>query len=426
LINEKPQTESEIILDDSSGISIEEQKEILSQINGIAEENRNKLKGDSQQTDKQSVIIAKKKGVFFPVIVNIAAIIIFCAGLLLIILLNNRVDTEVRTGNAVYNLTERALIDEIRKNTAELLAAKELEIAAITLRMEEIDRELLLLYSSNIALSSEQIAARERLLSMQGTFRQELSVLNEERSQILEAARAREARLRAQLDERTREFAAVQQQMSGELETAVNQLEQLTREQERLTAIEAHFSGSLAAISGLVQRGQYDQALQSNTNLREFINSSLSSRHPRREYYNQALTLMEAMIIDARRNSAAGIAAEQVELQTRNTQLQNTINEMQRTIDSFNTGSSGQSRRISELEESITSLRSTNATLTNNSSEKDQTISALQTERTALQAERNNLSASVTELRTSNAAHEQEIANLRNQITVIRQLLQEN
>ena len=409
-----------IVLDPSSGISIEEQKEILSHINGIAEENRKKLTGE-QQEEKTNVINAKKKGVFFPVIVNIAALVIICLGLILLLMFNNRADSQVRTGNAVYNLTERALIEEIRKSTAEQISAKEMEIFAITSRMEGIDNELSELYSSNITLTSEQIAARERLLQMQNSFRNELSVLNEERSQILEASRISEARLRAQLDERTREFAAAQQQVSGELETAVNQLEQMAREQERLTAIDAHFSGSIASISDMIQKGQYDQAAQTTVNLRDFINVTLpvSSRNPRREYYIQAVNLMEVLITDARRNSASGIASGQAELQTRNTQLQNTINEMQRTIDSFNSGSSGQARRIVELEESITSLRNSNTSLTQSSAEKDQTISSLQSERTAL-------SSTVTELRATNTVHEQEIANLRNQITVIRQLLQEN
>ena len=49
MINEK-NTDNEIVIDPSSGISVEEQKEILSQINGIAEKNRKRL-SESFQTE---------------------------------------------------------------------------------------------------------------------------------------------------------------------------------------------------------------------------------------------------------------------------------------------------------------------------------------------------------------------------------------
>jgi len=421
---------NDIVLDDSSGISVEEQKEILSQINGIAEENRKKLSQNASQSEKTPLINAKKKGSVFPLIVNISAIVIIGIGLLLLISFNSSVDSQARTGSVVYNFTERALIEEIRKSTAEQIAVKEMEIALISSRMEEIDKELLQLYSSNISLTSEQIAARERLLASQENFRKELSVLNEERSRILEASRVREAQLRAQLDERTREFAAAELKVSGELEAAMKELEQLTNEQQKLNAIDAHFAGSLTSISEMIQKSQYDQAVQSTANLREFINSSLASvsrsNQNRRDYYNQSIALLEVMITDARRNSGTGSGSEQFELLAKNAELTETINEMQRTINSFNAGSSGQNRRINELEETastlretVSTLRSTNTTLEQTSAEKDRTITTLQTER-------NTLSSTVTELRAANTTQEQEIANLRNQITVIRQLLQEN
>jgi len=412
---------NEIIIDASSCFSADEQREILSQINGIAEKNRQKLSENAPK--EKSVLNAKKKSGFFPLAVNIAAIAVLCAGAALLVSFNTKADAEVRTGNAVYNLTERALIEEIRKDTSEQIAAKEKEIGAITSRMEEIDNELLQLYSSNINLSSDQIEARERLLAMQGTFREELSVLNEERSQILESSRAREARLRAQLEERTREFAAAQQKVSGELETALNELERLSGEQEKIAAVDANFSGGIASIGDMIQNSRYDQASQFILNLRDFIGSpSISntrSFRSRREYYNQALNLMEVMIADSRKNSSSGSGAEQIELMTKNSQLQDTISEMQRTIDSFSSGSSGQTRRISELEALIASLQNTNTALEQRSAEKDRTISTLQNENA-------NLTSNNTELRAANTSQTQRIADLNNQLTAIRQLLTEN
>jgi chromosome segregation ATPase len=322
----------------------------------------------------------------------------------------------------VYNLTERALIEEIRKSTEEQIVAKEKEIEAISSRMIEIDRELSLLYSSNITLSSEQIAARERLLVMQRSFREELSLLNEERSHILEISRAREARLRSQLEERTREFTVVEQRVTGELETAVSELERLSNEHERILAIDAHFAGGIATINDLVQRSQYDQALRSVANLREFVNNNTitlsRSFQSRREYYNQTINLLEAMLTETRRNSGSTDNTEQLNLITRNTELQNTISEMQRTIDSFSSGRSGQAGRISELEGTISTLRNTNTTLEQNSTEKDRTIASLQNERATL-------STQVAELNSANSASQLEITRLRNQLAAITQALQD-
>jgi uncharacterized protein YdcH (DUF465 family) len=419
-------TNNEIVFDEKSGISVEEQQEIMSQINGIAEKNKKSLSENAanlQSGIKKTVINAKKSGIFFPLAVNIAAIAVIAAGVVLLILHNGRVDSQVRIGSAVFNLTERTLIEEIRKDTQALIAAKEMEIASIASRLGEVDEELFLLYSSNVTLTSEQITARERLLVMQESFRGELSVLQEERSQILEASRTREARLRTQLEERTREFAAAQQRTAGELDSAVEELNRLSNEQERLAAIDAQIAGGISLVSSFIQNARYEEALHLISNLRDFANNnavaSLRSFQSRREFYNQTLNLMEVMISDARRNSGTGGGAEQFELQSQNLQLQETITSMQRTIDTFNAGSAGQAGRISELETAANTLRRTISSLEQTSAEKDARITSLQNENT-------NLSSTVTELRAANTANEQEVANLRNQLTIIRQALVDN
>ena len=410
----------DIVIDSSSGISVEEQREIISQINGIAE--KNKLRLSENAPVKKETITAKKKGFVFPLAVNIAAVVLLCAGSFLLISFNSKVDVKVRTGNVVLNLTERALIDEIRKDTAELIAAKESEIEAINARVEEIDKELFQLYSGNINLTSEQIAARERLLAAQGAFREELSVLNAERSQILESSREREARLRAQLEERTRELADARQQVSGEFETAVNELAKLSGEQEKIAAIDAHFAGGIALIGDLIQKERYPQAAQTVTNLRDFLNNnqmpqSVSFR-VKKEYYNQSLNLLEILIADAHRNSAAGSSEEQIELAARNAQLQETIDSMQRTIDASASGSSGQAQRVREMEEAATALRNEKNTLEQNAAEKDRTITSLQTENA-------NLTTSNKELNDRITVLDQRIANLINQRQTALQSLQD-
>ena len=400
--------------------SIEEQNEILLQINNITKKNKQKLSEDAIDTVKE---IAKKKGVFFPLIVNITALVILCAGVVLLISFNSKTDVQYRKGKAVFNTTERALIEEIRKDTQDKISVKEREIALIASRLSAVDDELMQLLSSNISLTEEQMATRERLTATQALFRQELGLLQEERSQILETSRTREARLRTQLEERTREFAVAQEKVSGELEAAMSELERLTREQDKIASIDAQLAGGIASISDLILKEQYDLANQSISNLQAFLNNNSHSTSrpflPRREYYNQAISLMEVMITDARKKSGVGNIDEQLELLNKNTELQQTINELQNSIDALSSGSSGQAGRISQLEETVTSLRRTNTTLEQNAGEKDRTISSLQTDNASL-------SSNVNNLRASNTALEQRIVELENQLRAIRQLLQEN
>ncbi|MCL2196615.1 MAG: hypothetical protein FWB77_03265 [Treponema sp.] len=406
----------EILIDKNAGISEEEQQDILDKINSMSERNGTLLSTKIDNEDSKKIVNAAKNGAVFPIAVNITAFLLLAAGGFLLFFFNGRAESQVKTGKAVYNLTERTLIEEIRKDTAEKIAAKEMEMSRIASRLGEVDDQLSLLYSSNKELTAEQIAAQERLLAAQTAFREELAYLQDERSQILEASRSREARLRAQLDERAREFAAAQQRTTGELDFAVSELDRLTNEQDRIAAVDAQVSGGLAAARDLIQNAHYDQAVQIAVNLRHFCNNnSLSSSRAfqsRRDFYNQAIDLIETMIIDARSSTGSVISAEQFELQAKNMQLQDNISEMQKTIDSLSSGGSGLTRRISELEANISALQS-------GSAEKDSRV-------TQLDSENANLRSANARLEQENTRNEQRIADLTNQLAAIRQLLTDN
>ena len=118
-------TSDEIVFDSKSGISVEEQKEILSKINGIAEKNRRALSenSDVKSGDKQK-IKAKKNAAVFPMIVNMAAIAILAGGGYFLVSFNGKKDAQIKTGTAVYNHMERALIEEIRRDTTAKIAAR--------------------------------------------------------------------------------------------------------------------------------------------------------------------------------------------------------------------------------------------------------------------------------------------------------------
>jgi len=434
---------NEIFLDTQSGISTEEQQEILTQINGIAEKNKQRLSQTAaQEKGKTAVKTAKKKSIF-PVAVNIAAAAVLIAGSFLLVSFNTRADLQARTGNAVLNITEKALIDEIRRETAEKISAKEREIASISSRLDEVDAQLMLLQSGNQELTSEQLTSRETLLLLQSSYRSDLTLLNAERSHILEDSRSREERLRVVLDERTKELAA-QRGYSSELENAVNELERLTNEQEKIASIDAQVSGGFSLISELIKNGRGVQASLAISSLRNFCNTntlaSSASFQSRKAIYNQSLDLMEVFAGELAGNSAvkadsgnaANNAANQ-ELTLANAQLEETIAAMQKTIDSFSTGGSAQERRIAELNDTVSNLRGQNASLTNDAAAKDRNIQTLQGENNTLMtanagltSTNAGLSSQLSEIRSANAAQEQRITDLENQRDAILELLRNN
>jgi len=364
----------EITLDAKSGISIEEQKEILSQINGIAEKNRRSLlqAGPGEAPE----IHAKKTGAFFPLAFNIAAVAALCAGAFLLISFNGKTDARVRKGTAVFNLTERALIEEIRRETAEKISAKDLEILQISSRLSEVDAQLALVFSDTQILSPEQIAAQEKLLSMQNSYRAELSALQDEKSQILENSRSREIALRAQL-------AADSQSSSAAVDSASGELERMANEQETAAALNAQLFGGIALVSGLISAGEYERAANLINTLRDLGKNKPINFPP----------------------------AQDQDLAAKNAELEQTVAALRLTIDANDSGSFAQARRVVELEEAASTLRAQVSSLETVAAEKDRTISSLNSENTSLQ--------------TANDAQSQEIINLRNQIATIRQLLQE-
>jgi len=414
----------EVVFDTKSGISVEEQKDILSKINGITEKNRKQLSQTGSQIaeSKGKIIIdAKKNGAVFPLAVNLSAVAVLLCGAFLLIFFNQKNDAQIRTGNAVYNVTERALIDEIRKDTEQKIAAKEKEMASIISRLSDVDDELSKLYSNNQTLTAEQIETQKKLLLLQNTFRDQLATLQDERSQILESSRSREARLRAQLEERTKEFTATQQKTSSELEHATSELDRLTSEQEKIAAIDAQISGGLASAKDYIRKEQYDQASLVVENLKRFCNNNslASSRvfQSRKDFYNQAIDFVEVMITDAQKNSGSTSGADNFEANAQITQLKEKIDGMQKTLDAQSSGESGLNKRIKDLEADVTALKKT-------SSDKDEKISSLEADKTKSAADIKKLQDDKTKQEQDIASKDQEIARLKNQVDQIRQALQ--
>lgn len=388
----------EEFLQADSGISLEEQREIIAQINGITEKNRSRL-SKAETEDKKKNNKAKKTGAVFPLSVNFAALIIIIAGAALLISFNIKTDAQARTGSAYFNLTERALVEEIRRDTAEKIAAKDREILSIASLLEELDTFLINMQKDDETTASEQV---NTLLSRQRSFRDELSVLQDERAQILEESRSKEEILRARLQNSVRQ------------DPVVNDLEQLSDEKKKLDAIEAQFSGGLAVVSELIWNGQYTEASQVLENLRIFnnTNSLYSSRsyQTRKEFYDQSINSLEMLIRETQKYTGAysgtsGTDDAGLKLIEENTRLEETITGMQITIDALNSGSEGQALLFSELQASAVSLRGNVSRLETTIAERDRAISSLQTANTGKDR-------TITALESGNAEKDRAIRTL--------------
>jgi chromosome segregation ATPase len=419
-----PMTDNtDIVFEKNSGISQEEQQEILAGINGIAEKNRRSLSGAAQ-----GGIAARKKGGLFPALVNAAAVLFLVGGFFLLSSFHGKEDVLVRQGTKVYNSAERALIDEIRKETSFQIEEKENEISLIVSKMEEVDAQLHGLHSANRELTADQRAAEENLRRLQDEYRAGLSTLQDERSRILENSRAREASLNAQLEARNREFAAAARQSEAALDAAQRELAQLSREQETAANIEAQLGAYFSSVNGSIQKGQLDNAASTLASMRQFLNTpafqSLRSIQARKALYAQSIDSLEALIQELRKAAPTeGVLAahEQEaeaqkalrELQSKNAQLAQLEEENRRlnsNIASGNSREAGSAQQLLDIETQNANLRSEKSTLETRLQEKNQDIAAKDSE--------------IRELQTENAANKGEITTLGNQLNALRQALQ--
>jgi len=230
---------SEIIIDASSGIPVEEQQEILVQINGIAEKNRRSLSaGAENKGGLGKHFKAKKNDGLFPVLVNFFAIAALVGGLFALYSLQSEAYVRAREGTRVFNTTERVIIEEIRRKTNDLLLTKDLEIAILTAWLAEVEAQLELIAGYEM-LSLEQMITYDRLVVRQGELRVALALAREERSRILNESRRYEAVLQSQFNTRTqietqiREFTAIGEEPPPEQLSAY---EQIRLEQEEFRA----------------------------------------------------------------------------------------------------------------------------------------------------------------------------------------------
>ena len=231
-------------IDPNSGIPEDEQREILVQINGIHQRNRDAL---SSGKGPRGRFKARKNGGLFPVLVNAFALAMLAGGLFVIYSLQTEADVSAREGTRVFNSMERALIYEIRRETNALLETTDDEIAILTALLNAVETQLRELLAPGEILTQEQLVTEERLVTDRDYYRERIAFLRGERSRILDESRSQELMLQAQRETRIQE-ALLQEQLEAAAREAtfLGEIEALAQElmrQERVRDLERYLPG---------------------------------------------------------------------------------------------------------------------------------------------------------------------------------------
>lgn len=313
-------------VDQVGGISEEDQREIMLEIEKVAGENRIAV------SEGLFDFKAHRNGALFPLLVNLVGVVLLAGGIAALIWLFRTGEQELLEAGRVVVTAESLLIEEIRRETEQQLAAKDGEITAIQARLQEIDAERAALAGNLEArVARREAQLRQELEAELEAERQRLRALNlnEEEIELRLAsfaevkerefaqrldqyhrqARAEQDRLAQELNQREAEFnrsltqasqerdvllresaerlTALQQEFEAELaagqvelDMAQAELSRLAREQERETLLRGQIRGLYQTSTAALQQGNYELARTRLRDLRTLLNEESVLRVP--------------------------------------------------------------------------------------------------------------------------------------------------
>lgn len=244
--------------DDTTGISEDDRREIMLEIERVAGENR------IEASDELFSYTPLKSGSLFPVLVNVAGAVVLGAGIWLLSLIFADQDAELRSAAQAVVTAESRLIEEIRRETEEQVAAKEAEIAEIQSQLASISAERDALATDLEArVAQREIALREQFEAELEAERQRLIGLNlseeEIEARLAEFSRVKEREYAQRLAQFRRQAEAEQQELAAELDQLESQFNRtlanasaererlLEESQSRLAELQENFEAQLAA-----------------------------------------------------------------------------------------------------------------------------------------------------------------------------------
>ena len=304
--------------DENSGISKEDQKEILAEIDHLVTDSKISV------TPEVFRIHALKKGFLFPTLVNVFSLIILAAGILTLALLFKRSEGLILEDAGVLTSAEGKLLQELKKESEKALLEKNQQIARIRNQLQDIDRERQDLESNmntkiaareaelrkalndelasererlkNEGISEEDIEKRlsaleaekaaqydqqfsaykgeaeverqrmeENLKTLQNEYSRSLDKVNQERGQILQESKKREEELQSQIEEKTR---ALEEQRSE----SERQLQRIAEQKEKEELVDAQLIGFYNTVEDNIREENFEQALKNLDSIKDYLN----------------------------------------------------------------------------------------------------------------------------------------------------------
>ncbi len=303
--------------DDTSSLPEQERREILSEIDRIAADNKIMV------TPQTFAFRAKRGGARFPILVNMIAIAVLVGGVYTMVQLYRQEDQNVRAGGGIAVTTESRLIGELRRQTEQQLQQKEQQISEIQAQLAAVQSERSEIEATieervrrleaelRVQLDDEIEAERQRLISeglsdeeierllrdferrrlaelraqveayraelqreqqenaralalLEVELSRSLDETRRERSSLLEDARRRETELRTRYEERIA-------RQSEQVAIAQQQLAELEQQREREIQLQRQITGYYDRIRNAIAASDYAQASQTIAQFRAYL-----------------------------------------------------------------------------------------------------------------------------------------------------------
>jgi len=279
-------------------ISPEEREQVLKQLETAIVESRTPQRADL------ALLQAEKRGLLFPLLINLAALVLVGAGVFLLSRHFELRKENITLHRSSYISAEGTLIQTLKQETESRLQVKEEEIASIQRQLQRVDQErqaLTLQLEADLQTKEEQL--RRQLEEDLGRERDRLVALGTSEAQIIEHLRELESREQGSIDRAITDYRRQLDAQLQEKERELLESQRLTREalaqasrerNELLSALRKQESEKSAAEQRLTE---LNARLQAETLLKDQSAAMFASlqEHLRAERYSAALQDLESL-----------------------------------------------------------------------------------------------------------------------------------
>lgn len=325
--SETSSANSEFLVLDDQQLDEQDRQEILESIEKVAAENR------ISANESLFKITPLKKGLLFPLLINILAAVAVVAGFVGSNIYFSRKQADISSQAGTFFSAEGKLIAQVKKESAAKLKAKDQEITQVKDKLTRLSQESTDLRNNmqatinakeadlkkqmqtqleaekarlqKLGISQAEINTRLKTFEDQknAEFAQQLSAFraqneaalqqkeaqikaqqqqiqatlaqaNKERQQLIDQAQAQEAQLRTQYEAKTQQLQSANQQLKAESTATQQKLQALSLQSQNEQLVSDQIVGSYNAILGDIQQAHYTQANADIASLKNLLNSS--------------------------------------------------------------------------------------------------------------------------------------------------------